>query len=45
MSETNSTPNLLEPRDFYKPFEYPWAFEAYEIQNQIHWLATEFPMH
>lgn len=44
MSIENKT-DMLEARDYYKPFEYPWAFQAYEIQNQIHWLATEFPMH
>jgi hypothetical protein len=22
--------NLLEERDYYKPFNYPWAFEFYK---------------
>lgn len=37
--------SLLTLRNYYKPFEFPWAFEAYELQNQIHWLASEIPLH
>lgn len=36
--------SLLEPRSYYKPFEYPWAFDYYLIQNQIHWLPEEVPL-
>ena len=25
---------LLEERAYYKPFNYPWAFEAYKTQQQ-----------
>ena len=32
---------LLEDRKFYKPFEYPWAFECYQKQQQMHWLPSE----
>jgi len=35
---------LLEPRTFYKPMQYLWAFEAYQVQNQIHWLPSEVPL-
>jgi ribonucleoside-diphosphate reductase beta chain len=35
---------LLEPRTNYAPFEYPWAFEAYKRQNQIHWLPENVPL-
>lgn len=35
---------LLESRNFYKPFEYPWAFEAYEIQRRINWDKKQIPM-
>lgn len=28
----------------YKPFEYPWAYEAWETQQQIHWLPKEVPL-
>ena len=36
--------NLLEERDYYKPFNYPWAFEFYKRQQQMHWLPEEVPL-
>lgn len=36
---------LLEPRTFYKPFEYPKAFEFYEQHEQMHWIPQEVPLH
>ena len=36
--------SLLETRHFYKPFQYPWAFEYMKSQHQAHWLPTEIPM-
>ena len=35
---------LLESRDYYKPFQYPWAYEAFMQSEQMHWLWTEVPM-
>jgi ribonucleoside-diphosphate reductase beta chain len=35
---------LTEPRHFYKPFEYPQAFEYYKNQHRSHWLADEVPL-
>lgn len=36
---------VLESRDFYKPFEYPWAYEAYRLSyHSMHWSADEAPM-
>ena len=35
---------LTEPRHFYKPFEYPQAFEFYKNQHRAHWLADEVPL-
>ena len=35
---------LTEPRHFYKPFEYPQAFEYYKNQYRSHWLADEVPL-
>lgn len=35
---------LLDTRSTYKPFNYPWAFEAYKAQNQMHWLPEEVPL-
>ena len=28
----------------FKPFNYPWAFEAYRTHESMHWLATEIPL-
>src|SRR6056300_1491590 len=36
---------VFEERTYYKPFEYPWAFDYYTIQNQLHWLPEDVPMH
>lgn len=36
---------LLEKRIEYKPFKYPWAFDAYRLQQSIHWLPTEVNLH
>jgi len=36
--------NLQDERDFFKPFNYPWAYEAWLKHEQSHWLHTEVPM-
>lgn len=36
--------DLLQERQYYKPFEYPEFFEYYKLQQQAHWLPTEVPM-
>ena len=28
----------------YKPFEYPWAYDAWLTQQRIHWLPEEVPL-
>ena len=33
--------SLLKAREYYKPFQYPWAFEAYDQQQKMHWLPSE----
>lgn len=33
--------NLLTEREYYKPFNYPWAFEHYKSQQHMHWLPDE----
>jgi ribonucleoside-diphosphate reductase beta chain len=33
--------SLLEAKPIYKPFDYPWAYEAWHIQQKIHWLPEE----
>lgn len=35
---------LTETREYYKPFEYPWAFEYYKTQQHMHWLPNEVPL-
>ena len=32
---------LLDERNYYKPFNYSWAFEAYKQQQHMHWLPDE----
>lgn len=36
--------SLLEPRQVFKPFEYPWAYDYWKLQQQVHWLPDEVPM-
>lgn len=36
--------NLLTPNPIYKPFRYPWAYEAWKTQQQIHWMPEEVPL-
>ncbi|RFC41467.1 MAG: ribonucleoside-diphosphate reductase beta chain, partial [Verrucomicrobia bacterium] len=28
----------------YKPFRYPWAFEYWKKQQQVHWMPEEIPL-
>ena len=35
---------LLTPNPVYKPFRYPWAYEAWLTQQRIHWLPDEVPL-
>jgi len=39
-----SLPGLLTPSHSYKPFRYPWAFEYWKRQQQIHWMPEEIPL-
>ena len=36
---------LLSERQHYKPFDYEWAFEAYNEQQKMHWVPEEVPLH
>jgi ribonucleoside-diphosphate reductase beta chain len=36
--------NLMDTRQSFKPFNYPWAYEAWLRHEQIHWLHSEVPM-
>ena len=35
---------LTDERTYFKPFNYPWAYEAWLKHEQAHWLHTEVPM-
>jgi len=35
---------LTDTRDSYKPFHYPWAYDAWLKHEQAHWLHSEVPM-
>jgi ribonucleoside-diphosphate reductase beta chain len=37
-------PSLLEERMAYKPFRYPWAYDAWLMQQRVHWLPEEVPL-
>ncbi len=37
--------SLFSKREYYKPFEYPWAYDYWMKQQQIHWLPEEVPLH
>ena len=41
---TKKKHNLMDERQSFKPFFYPWAYEAWLKHEQIHWLHTEVPM-
>ena len=36
--------NLIEDRTSFKPFNYPWAYDAWLKHEQSHWLHSEIPM-
>ena len=35
---------LLTPSYAYKPFRYPWAYDFWKKQQQVHWLPEEVPL-
>ena len=43
-TEGRTMPNLMEDKVAYKPFSYPWAYEAWLMQQRLHWLPEEVPM-
>ena len=36
--------SLLDASPVYKPFRYPWAYDAWLMQQRIHWLPEEVPL-
>ena len=43
-SKKTTESKLTEERIAFKPFNYPWAYEAWLKHEQSHWLHTEVPM-
>lgn len=35
---------LTDERLYFKPFNYPWCYDAFLQSEQMHWLAQEVPM-
>lgn len=40
----NKASNLMERREAFRPFNYPWAYDAWLMHEQSHWLHSEVPM-
>ena len=38
------TGRITDNRNSFKPFNYPWAYDAWLKHEQSHWLHTEVPM-
>lgn len=36
--------SLLDSKPIYKPFQYPWAYDAWLMQQRIHWIPEEVPL-
>ncbi|RAK59874.1 ribonucleotide-diphosphate reductase subunit beta [Phenylobacterium hankyongense] len=43
-SSLRALPGLLTPSMAYKPFRYPWAYEFWKKQQQVHWMPEEIPL-
>lgn len=41
---TKNKKNILGERAYYKPFQYPKAYEFYEQHEKMHWLPNEVPL-
>ncbi|AAK22247.1 ribonucleotide-diphosphate reductase subunit beta [Caulobacter vibrioides] len=37
-------PGLMTPSGGYKPFRYPWAYDFWKKQQQVHWMPEEVPL-
>lgn len=43
-AQSPSLPGLLTPSYAYKPFRYPWAYDFWKKQQQVHWMPEEVPL-
>ena len=37
-------PGLMTSSGGYKPFRYPWAYDFWKKQQQVHWMPEEVPL-
>jgi ribonucleoside-diphosphate reductase beta chain len=37
-------PGLMTSSHSYKPFRYPWAYDYWKKQQQVHWMPEEVPL-
>lgn len=44
MDFTKHKSGLLVPSQSYKPFRYPWAYDFWQKQQQVHWMPEEVPL-
>ena len=44
MTAASGLPGLMTPSHSYKPFRYPWAYDFWKRQQQIHWMPEEVPL-
>ena len=44
VSHLRALPGLLTPSAAYKPFRYPWAYDFWKRQQQVHWMPEEVPL-
>ncbi|MCC5995635.1 MAG: ribonucleotide-diphosphate reductase subunit beta [Oceanicaulis sp.] len=44
LTASSDRPGLLTSSHSYKPFRYPWAYDFWKIQQQVHWLPEEVPL-
>ena len=40
----NNKSKMTDERAYFKPFNYPWAFDAFLESEKMHWLHSEVPM-
>ena len=40
----NKKLKLTDERQYFKPYSYPWAYDAWLKHEQSHWIHTEVPM-
>lgn len=44
MTKYALTSPIFQNRNYYKPFDYPWAYQYFKDQNHAHWMEEEVPL-